>query len=49
MNFLDPVDEFIITDITQLPLGQYLSFQQARLPVSFAKHFALLLSPLGAE
>ena len=49
MNFLDPVDEFIITDITQLPLGQYLSFQQAQLPVSFEKHFALLLSPLGAE
>jgi len=49
MNPIGPMDEFIITDITHLPVGQYLSFEAAQLPQSFAKHFALLLSSMGAH
>jgi type II secretory ATPase GspE/PulE/Tfp pilus assembly ATPase PilB-like protein len=45
MKLLGPIDEFIITDITHLPVGQYLSFEEAQLPESFARHFALLLQP----
>jgi type II secretory ATPase GspE/PulE/Tfp pilus assembly ATPase PilB-like protein len=49
MSLIGPIDEFVITDITQLPVGEYLSFKQAQLPAAFREHFALLLSHIHSQ
>jgi type II secretory ATPase GspE/PulE/Tfp pilus assembly ATPase PilB-like protein len=49
MKFLDPTQSRLITNVTEVPLGQYLSFDELQLPKAFEKHFALLMTECARE